>query len=132
MRRSIDIDGLDFRGYPLPAAARIGNLVMSSGIAGQDVTTGEISTDLGTQVAHLFKNIDLIVSAAGGSTDDIIKCTFHVRDQPVREYINREWVRMFADPASRPARHTMNGTLTGTVEVQCEFVAVLNSTSVDK
>jgi hypothetical protein len=26
----------------------------------------------------------------------------------------------------------MNGALTGTVEVQCEFVAVLHSTSVDK
>jgi 2-iminobutanoate/2-iminopropanoate deaminase len=129
MRRSIDLDGLDFRGYPLPAAARIGDLVMSSGIAGQDVTTGEISTDLGTQTAHVFKNIDLIVGAAGGSTDDIIKCTFHVRDQAVREYINREWVRMFPDPANRPARHTLNGTLTGSVDVQCEFIAVLNSSS---
>ena len=42
-----------------------------------------------------------------------------------REPINAEWVRMFPDPAARPARQILEVAMEEGVLVQCDFLAVL-------
>jgi len=39
--------------------------------------------------------------------------------------VNEEWLRMFPDPESRPARHVRSLPLDSPSLVQCEFVAVI-------
>ena len=43
-----------------------------------------------------------------------------------RAALNDEWVKMFPDPAARPARHTLNSGTSGPSMVTCDFVAVLS------
>ncbi len=45
--------------------------------------------------------------------------------QKQREALNAEWVRMFPDPNSRPARHTQALPADSRGLVQADFVAVL-------
>ncbi len=124
-RKSIEIPGFKHQN-PIPVASRIGNLLMSSVTSGVDPGTRNLPPELPRQIANLFAHIKATVEAAGGTPDDIIKITFWMKD-PVngRAAINEEWVKMFPDPDSRPARHTQHLAGDGPSQISCDFVAVL-------
>ena len=123
-RRSIDIDG--FRhSNPIPGASVVGNLMMSSVIAGRDPSIGKVPASLEDQCKFLFQHVKSMVEAAGGSPDDIVKMTFFMKDPSQRSAINDEWVKMFPDEHSRPARHTQGMTGGGESLISCDFTAVL-------
>jgi 2-iminobutanoate/2-iminopropanoate deaminase len=123
-RRSVNIPG--FRHVnPIPNASRVGNLVMSGVIVGVDAATGKIPAGLEPQCANMFAHVRSIVEAAGGTTDDIVKMTVWLKDPSNREVLNREWLAMFPDEASRPARHTMPIVGEGPALVQCDLTAVI-------
>ena len=112
---------------PIPNACRIGNIVMSSVIGGSNPGTRKLPATLEQQVANVFGYIRHDVEAAGGTVDDIIKITFWVKD-PVKQRaaLNDEWVKMFPDAASRPARHTQHLPADSRAMVQADFIAVLS------
>ena len=112
---------------PIPNACRIGNIVMSSVIGGANPGTREMPAALEQQVANVFANLRADIEAAGGTVDDIIKVTFWVKDPATqRAALNAEWVRMFPDAASRPARHTLALLPDSRALVQADFTAVLS------
>ena len=106
-RKSINYPGFKHEN-PIPNASRIGSILMSSIISGRDPATSTMPPDLAGQVTNIFKQIKLCVEAAGGSVDDIIKVNFWMKDPATgRAALNGEWSKMFPDPDSRPARHTL-------------------------
>jgi 2-iminobutanoate/2-iminopropanoate deaminase len=112
---------------PIPNACRIGNIVMSSVIGGANPGAREMPAALEQQVANVFANLRADIEAAGGTVDDIIKVTFWVKDPATqRAALNAEWVRMFPDAASRPARHTLALPPDSRALVQADFTAVLS------
>ncbi|WHO75431.1 RidA family protein [Rhizobium sp. BT03] len=123
-RRSVTVETLAHK-YPVPNACRIDNLVVSGAIQGVDPETHVMPEDLASQCAHLFENMKAIVEAAGGTIEDIIKMTVYLRDRDNRGPLNAEWVRMFPDPAARPARHAQPLLVEGPSMVQCDFIAVV-------
>jgi 2-iminobutanoate/2-iminopropanoate deaminase len=125
-RRSFEVPGLQ-HDNPLPMGAIIGNLMMTSGIFGMDPATHKIPDDIVEQCRLMFANVRRVMEAAGGSTDDIIKLVVWAKDKSFKEAMNREWLAMFPDEHSRPARHTMMyAGFSANVLIQCEIVAVLN------
>ena len=66
-----------------------------------------------------------MLAAAGGTPEDVVKCTVFVRDKAIRPVVNKYWVEMFPDEASRPARHTLRTDLQGGIQLQLEIMAVL-------
>lgn len=111
---------------PIPAASRIGNVLVSSVINGVDPATGKIAATLEAQCAHMFGHVRRIVEAGGGTTDDIIKITVWMKDRSQRDALNNEWLRMFPDEHARPARHSVQANLEGDILIQCDFMAVLD------
>jgi enamine deaminase RidA (YjgF/YER057c/UK114 family) len=124
-RRSINTQGYGHMN-PIPAASRIGNLLMSSVITGRDPVSGSMPTSIEEQCAHMFRRVQDIVEAAGGTSAEIIKVTVWLRDAGNRDALNAESVRLFPDPASRPARHTLPLAGGGDSLVQCDLVAVFD------
>ena len=127
MKRRQSINGSHARHEnPIPNACRIGNIVMSSVIGGSNPGTRELQPTLEQQIANVFGYIRHDVEAAGGTVDDIVKVTFWVKDPAKqRAALNEEWVKMFPDPASRPARHTQHLPAESRALVQADFIAVL-------
>lgn len=124
-RRSIDIPGLSHGPNPIPQAAVVGNLLVSGGVMGMEPGNHEMPADLPTQCRLMFANIRRIMEAAGGSTEDIVKLTVFLKPGLPRDALNQEWVAMFPDPASRPARHTLVYDLPMGMLIQCEIIALL-------
>jgi len=128
MAKRQSVDGKHARHEnPIPNASRIGNIVMSSVIGGVSPGTRDLPAELERQVANVFGNIRHDVEAAGGTVDDILKITFWVKDPAKqRTSLNTEWVKMFPDAASRPARHTLTLPADSRALVQADFIAIFS------
>ena len=124
-RRSFEVPGLQHEN-PIPMGCTIGPFMMSSGIFGMEPETRKTPPDIESQCKLMFTNVRKVIDAAGGSVDDIIKMVVWTKDKAFKEAVNKEWLVMFPDPRSRPARHTMlYDEFSGNTLVQCEIVAVL-------
>ena len=124
-RKSIHIGGFK-HANPIPNACRIGNLVMSGVILGRQPGRGSMPESLEAQCANMFAHMKATVEAAGGTTDDIIKMTVWLKDRSQRGPLNDEWLKMFPDEHSRPARHSLQSDMEGGALVQCDFIAVID------
>jgi enamine deaminase RidA (YjgF/YER057c/UK114 family) len=123
-RQSVNFPGFSHQN-PIPNASRIGNVMMTSVISGVDPGTRTLPPELAKQIANLFTHVRTAIETAGGTPDDIIKMTFWMKEPATgRAALNDEWVKMFPDAASRPARHTMALGSESNALVTCEFVAV--------
>lgn len=110
---------------PIPAATRIGPLLVSSIIPPFDPNSRSLPDGVDAQVANLFAKAEEILTAAGGGWDNVAKMTFFVGDIAHRGAINGPWAQRFPDPASRPARHTQVGHMEPGVLVMCDLMAWL-------
>lgn len=112
---------------PIPAASRKGPFLFSGAFTGRDPVTRELPEGLDAQTANIFAHVRAVMAAAGGSTDDIVKMTFWLVAFRDRAALNREWLLMFPDPESRPARHAVRASLDEGVLVQADLTAILDS-----
>ncbi len=123
-RTSIYVEGFGHKN-PIPAACRIGSVLLSSSIQGTDPATGKYGATLEEQCAFMFAHVRRILAAANATPGDIVKMTIWMRDRTRRQAVNGPWLEMFPDPRSRPARHTMDSPLDGEKQIECVFEAVV-------
>jgi 2-iminobutanoate/2-iminopropanoate deaminase len=120
--RSIDVPGASHNA-PIPAAARVGNLLCTSAVSGKDPATGQLPPDAPAQVSHTFKNLQAVLQAGGASLDDVVKFSVAIKDNSVREHLNAAWLACFPDPHDRPARHIVVQDLQHGMWLQIEVMA---------
>ena len=126
-RVSIEVEGLA-HDNPIPAACRMGPLLISSGVAGKEPGTGKYAAGIEAQCARMFSTVREILQRGGATPEDVIKMNFWIKDRDLRPHINKQWLAMFPDARSRPARHTFQSTdLPGEMLVQCEVIAYIAS-----
>ncbi len=125
-RRSFEVPGLQHEN-PIPMGCIIGPFMMSSGIFGMEPETRRVPVDIDGQCKLMFANVRRVMETAGGTPEDIIKMVIWAKDKAFKEAVNKEWLVMFPDEHSRPARHTMlYQGFSGNILVQCEIIAVLS------
>ena len=124
-RKSIYAEGFSHKN-PIPAACQVCNMLYSGSIQGTDVSTGAYGKTIDDQCRLMFAHVERIIKASGASMDNIIKMTVWMKDRTQRAPLNEVWLEIFPDPASRPARHTMQTPLDGEKLIECDFIAVLN------
>jgi enamine deaminase RidA (YjgF/YER057c/UK114 family) len=127
VRTSIEIEGHGHGTLPIPAGSRVGPFVATGGVRGADPTSGELPGELADQVRFMFANLASIVVAGGASAETILKVTIWIKVPEARAAINSEWIKMFPDAKSRPARHVLSYDLPGGMLVQCEALAIAES-----
>ncbi len=126
MRRSIYIEGFSHGKNPVPAASVIGHTLMTGAVFGTDRITGLVPESVDEQCRLMFVNVGRILEAAGGTFEDVLKMTFYLHPDVSRELVNAHWVKVFPDPASRPARHVVvSDRLPASMRMQCDLVACL-------
>ena len=113
---------------PIPTAVVIGNTLATSALFGADQRTGTLPDDPSDEIACLFENVATVVEIAGGSPGDVLRMDVLIRDNAVRELINREWLRLYPDETDRPARHiTVVPGLPASAQI--ELIAILPAAS---
>lgn len=102
-RTAVTPDGIAKPVGPFSAAVRAGDTLYLSGQIGQDLVTGRlIDGDATRQAEQIFKNIAIVLGAAGKSFADVMRVGVYLTD--LREYaaINAVYARHFDAPY--PAR----------------------------
>ncbi len=122
-RISYELDGVTHGGAPIPMAARVGGLFVSSAIMGADPETGSIPADGARQVALAFRNARELLAQAEMDPDTVVYVSVLLADDALRPAVNTHWVEWFPDPHDRPARHTTLRSLAGGMVVQLQIFA---------
>ena len=122
-RQSIEIASFQHVN-PIPAASRVGPLLVSSVIAPRDAGKSTVPDAAEAQYANLFHHIGQILDAAGADWRHVARVTFFAPDAAFRDACNPIWVEHFPDAESRPARHTQ--VVAGAKVVTCEFIAYID------
>jgi 2-iminobutanoate/2-iminopropanoate deaminase len=123
-RKSLHIKGME-HGAPIPNGAVIGNMIFSSAISGKDAKTGVLSPDPDEQAAAMFRNLTLFMETAGGTPANIAYMKVYLKEEKLRDAVNKAWLKMFPDEHDRPARHAIKVDLRGDALFQIEVIAVL-------
>jgi 2-iminobutanoate/2-iminopropanoate deaminase len=105
-------------------AARIGNVVMTSGVPGNDPETGEMPASLDEQARNCFRNLENVLAKAGASKGDVLRVTVFIKSNENRQAVNPAWLEMFPDEHTRPARH-QQVVETLNFDIQIEATAVI-------
>ena len=124
-RTAVTIAGFSHQN-PIPAACRIGPLVESGSILGTDPDTGVMAEGIEDQCRNMLANLQRIIEAAGGEPTDIVKVTVWMKDRNQRPALNKPWLALFPDAATRPARHAIHAPeLDKGKLIECVFTAYI-------
>lgn len=125
-RQIIEGNGLPKHPQPFPTAIKLGNMVFTSAIGGQDPETGKVPDEPEAQIRNAFRHLAMVMNLSGGTPSDIGKVTVHLKDRAMRDLVNVEWIKMFPDEQDRPVRHTIAAAeLAGKAIIQLEAIAVI-------
>src|SRR5438132_11064734 len=81
MKALVSSDTLPAPAGPYSPGVTVGEWIFLSGQGGFDPDTGKVvSDDLVEQTEQTFKNIEVILEAAGASLDDVVSCLVHLVD----------------------------------------------------
>lgn len=122
--RSIDVPGASHKA-PIPAAARVGQILCTSAVSGKDPATGQLPALACEQARQAFANLRAVLQAGGASLEQVVKFSVTLHEDSVRDAINAEWLAAFPDPQDRPARHITVHPLQHGMLLQLEVMAVV-------
>ena len=108
---------------PYSAGLRVGDLIFLSGQGGFDPDTGQlVSDDIAEQTAQTFRNIEVLLQAAGATLDDVVSCLVHLRDLAQLAEFNASYEKQFPGPV-KPVRTTVRADLVADMRVEVTVIA---------
>jgi reactive intermediate/imine deaminase len=108
---------------PYSAGLRAGDLIFLSGQGGFDPGTGQlVSDDIAEQTAQTFRNIEVLLQAAGATLDDVVSCLVHLRDLAQFAEFNASYEKQFPGPV-KPVRTTVRADLVAGMRVEVTVIA---------
>lgn len=105
---------------PYSQAVRVGNMVFTAGQIGLDPATGKmVADDITVQTERVLENLTAVLSAAGSSLENVIKCTVFLKDMGEFAAMNAVYGRYFQqNPPARSAVQVAALPLGGRVEIE--------------
>jgi len=99
-------------------------MLFISGQGPLDLTTGEvISGTIEEETLLTLSHIKKIIEAAGGTIDDIVKCTVHLENIENFDRYNTAYASFFT--GIRPARTTVQSVLADGIKIEIDAIAVI-------
>jgi len=109
---------------PYSQAIAANGMLFVSGQLPIDPVTGDMNEDVKEQTRQALENVKAIVTEAGGSMDNIVKCSVYMSDLGDFGEMNEAYGKFFNDPA--PARVTFEvARLPKDAQVEIEAIVML-------
>lgn len=122
MKELITSDKAPTPAGPYSPGIASGDWIFLSGQGGFDPATGSmVSDDLEEQTVQTFRNIEVLLEAAGGTLDDVISCLVHITDLANFEKFNAIYERQFS--GTKPVRTTVEAALAAGMLVEITVIA---------
>ena len=122
MKTLINSEDAPTAGGPYSPGLAVGEWIFLSGQGGFDPTTGKVtSDDITEQTAQTFRNIEVLLEAAGATLDDVVSCLVHLTDLSQFAAFNAIYEQQF--PGVKPVRTTVRADLVAGMLVEITVVA---------
>lgn len=106
------------------AGVQVGEWLFVSGQGPLDLATGEvIQGTIEEETLHTLSHIQKIVEAAGGSIDNIVKCTVHLENINDFDRYNVAYASFFK--GIKPARTTVQSVLSDGIKIEIDAIAII-------
>jgi 2-iminobutanoate/2-iminopropanoate deaminase len=107
---------------PYSPGLSVGGWIFLSGQGGFDPDTATmVSDDIADQTEQTFRNIEVLLSAAGASLDDVVSCLVHLTDLSQFAAFNAIYETKFT--GTKPVRTTVRADLVAGMLVEITVVA---------
>lgn len=123
-RRNMEAPGISKR-HPAPMGCRIGDLVIASGVGGDDPSGKKKSREPNVCSMFALQNLRALLEGAGGGLADVGLISITVNTYDDEAAILEQWRKVFPDPNDEPARHLMAFGGRGSYPVQFHVMAAL-------
>jgi 2-iminobutanoate/2-iminopropanoate deaminase len=124
MKRSIITNDAPSAAGPYSEGIEINGTVFVSGQLPVHPETGQVPDGIAAQTNQTFENIKKIVEEAGGTMNDIVKCSVFMRDLEDFAEMNQVYKTFFQEPY--PARVTVEvSRFLGNMKIEIDAIAVL-------
>lgn len=108
------------------AGVLIDGWLFISGQGSVDFATGEVMHGtIEEETTNTLNHIKKIIEAAGGSMDDIVKCSAHLSDINEFDRYNTVYASFF--PGIKPARTTVQSVLGDGIKVEIDAIAKIKT-----
>jgi 2-iminobutanoate/2-iminopropanoate deaminase len=108
---------------PYSLGLAVGDWIFLSGQGGFDPDTGELVSDtIADQTTQAFRNVEVLLRAAGASLDHVVSCLVHLRDLAQFEEFNASYEQQFPGLV-KPVRTTVGCDLAAGMRVEVTVVA---------
>ena len=109
---------------PYSPGLAVGDLIFLAGQGGFDPGTGQLVGDgITGQTAQAFRNVEVLLQAAGGSLEDVVSCLVHLSDLALFAEFNTCYEQQFPGPM-KPVRTTVRADLAAGMLVEVTVIAV--------
>lgn len=102
----------------------INNFLFVSGQASVDFKTSKfVLGSIEEETLNTMRNLKEIIETAGGSMNDVVKCTVHLSDINDFDRFNKIYATFFS--GTKPARTTVQSVLGEGIKVEIDCIAAL-------
>lgn len=123
MKELVSAAGAPAPAGPYSPGLTLGDWIFLSGQGGFDPKTGQlVSDDIAGQTAQTFRNIEILLDAAGASLDDVVSCLVHISDLAQFAEFNASYEKQFPGP-KKPVRTTVRADLVAGMLVEVTVIA---------
>lgn len=107
------------------AGVLAGGFLFVSGQGPLDMVTGEVQHgSIVEETILTLSHVKAIVEAAGGSINDIVKCTVHLEDINDFDAFNNAYASFFSGVL--PARTTVQSVLSDGIKIEIDAIAIIS------
>jgi 2-iminobutanoate/2-iminopropanoate deaminase len=108
---------------PYSPGLAIGDWIFLSGQGGFDPRTGQlVSDDIADQTEQAFRNVEVLLQAAGASLGDVVSCLVHITDLAQGPRFNASYEKHFPG-MTKPVRTTVRADLLAGMLVEVTVIA---------
>ncbi len=124
MKQLITSDAAPAPAGPYSPGLAVGDLIFLAGQGGFEPGTGQlVSDDITGQTAQAFRNIEVLLQAAGAALDDVVSCLVHLSDLALFAEFNAAFGGQFPGP-NKPVRTTVRADLAAGMLIEVTVIAV--------
>ena len=109
---------------PYSPGLAAGDLIFLAGQGGFDPESGQlVSGGIAGQTAQAFRNVEVLLQAAGAGLDDVVSCLVHLSDLDLFAEFNAAFGQEFPGP-DKPVRTTVRADLMAGMLIEVTVIAV--------
>jgi 2-iminobutanoate/2-iminopropanoate deaminase len=109
---------------PYSPGLAVGDLIFLAGQGGFDPGTGQLVSDgIAGQTAQAFRNVEVLLQAAGAGLDGVVSCLVHLSDLALFAEFNAAFGQQFPGP-DKPVRTTVRADLAAGMLIEVTVIAV--------